>query len=241
MAWTGTLSRRERATTAAVVVGLHLALGWALLTTRGADVTKALESALDVILIEPLPPPLVSPSPPERRSERKSGEAAPPDLVNKPAPIVAPPPIIPPIAPPPPVVTAPVAGAGAAPEVGAASVPGPGPGAGGIGTGRGGGGAGEGDDDGYTPPRQIRGRLRNSDYPQNLGVAGVGGRVSVRYLVETDGRVTECEVTRSSGNAELDATTCRLITERFRFRPSRDGRGRPVASYVVENHSWVVE
>jgi protein TonB len=39
----------------------------------------------------------------------------------------------------------------------------------------------------------------------------------------------------------LDALTCRLIRERFRFRPSRDGRGRPVPALVRETHEWVFE
>ena len=41
------------------------------------------------------------------------------------------------------------------------------------------------------------------------------------------------------GNPELDAVTCRLIQQRYRFRPSLDPGGRPVRSQVVEDHSWV--
>ena len=37
----------------------------------------------------------------------------------------------------------------------------------------------------------------------------------------------------------LDDTTCRLITERYHFRPSLDPAGRPVRSQIVEDHSWV--
>lgn len=221
---------------------LHVLLGFALLHAVSPGFSAAVDRTIIVVeLVKPSPPPS-QPTRPARRTERKSGKAAPPNLKQEPTPVVAPPPVLPVMIPT--IVTAPIAGSGAAPDAGAARVPGPGTGAAGQGDGRGAGEGGDGDgagDEGYVPPRQIRGRLRNSDYPQDLGVAGVGGRVSVRYLVETDGRVTECEITRSSGNAELDATTCRLITERFVFRPSRDGRGRPVASYVVENHSWVVE
>jgi protein TonB len=80
-----------------------------------------------------------------------------------------------------------------------------------------------------------------SDLPRSADEAGVGGTVGVRYLVDTAGRVVQCAITRSSGNAELDATACRLIMQRFRFYPSRDGSGRPVRAYVVENHSWDIE
>ncbi|MEG8053304.1 TonB family protein [Sphingomonas aerolata] len=65
--------------------------------------------------------------------------------------------------------------------------------------------------------------------------------VGVRYTVETTGRVTGCSITRSSGNAVLDATTCRLIELRFRYRPWLDAAGRPVRSTVVHNQEWVNE
>jgi protein TonB len=51
--------------------------------------------------------------------------------------------------------------------------------------------------------------------------------------------VTSCTVTRSSGVAELDALTCRLIRERFRYRPSTDRYGRPIADEVEGEHDWV--
>jgi len=72
-----------------------------------------------------------------------------------------------------------------------------------------------------------------------VGEAGGGGTVGVRFTVEVDGRVGRCMVTHSSGNRILDDTTCRLITERYRFRPSLDPAGRPVRSQIVEDHSWV--
>ncbi|MDP8994994.1 MAG: energy transducer TonB, partial [Pseudomonadota bacterium] len=87
----------------------------------------------------------------------------------------------------------------------------------------------------------LRGSLRDSDYPAGLGEAGIGGRVGVRYTVETSGRVTNCIVTRSSGSDLLDRHTCRLIEQRFRFDPSRDGAGWPIRSQIVESHEWIVE
>ncbi|ONF95080.1 Gram-negative bacterial tonB protein [Sphingomonas jeddahensis] len=127
---------------------------------------------------------------------------------------------------------------------GSADIRGPGTGAGGVGDGFGSGGAGDGDGGGYgeeTGPTFLRGRMSTSDLPEALFATGFVGTVGVRYLVATNGRVPECVVTRSSGNRQVDAVTCRLIRERFRFRPSRDGRGRPVSAWIVENHSWEVE
>jgi protein TonB len=92
-----------------------------------------------------------------------------------------------------------------------------------------------------TPKRLIRGRLKDSDYPRAAKDALVSGTVSVRYVVAVSGRVTDCTVTTSSGNAELDETTCRLIKDRFRFKPSKDEDGTPVDSIIVENHSWLID
>jgi len=202
----------------------------------------------DPMLFTTVPPP-PPPRPRERirphrtPSKRREGAASPPNLRAKPTEVVAPPPVVPPVIPPPPVVVARVAGLGAADHAGASDVPGPGSGSGGIGNGTGSGGRGDGDGDGgdYTPPEQRKGRLKMSDLPASAEQAGIGGTVGVRYLVDTDGRVIDCAVTRSSGNADLDATTCRLIKQRFRFDPSRDDRGRPVRAWVVESHSWDIE
>ena len=45
-------------------------------------------------------------------------------------------------------------------------------------------------------------------------------------------------MTRSSGNAALDVTTCRLITERFRYKPTRDASGRKVPDTVTGTQAW---
>ena len=240
--WSGSLSRRQRIAAAATVAALHLALGFALFAGWGDRLAAVAERTLDVIDLAPPPPPAVERRPlPQRQAERRAGEAAPPNLKQNPTEIVAPPPVLP-IEPPPPVVAAPVAGTGVAPDAGAAPVAGPGTGAGGFGDGRGSGGAGEGDGgDGGTPPRQLRGTLRASDYPSVAFTSGTALRIAVRYLVEINGRVTDCDVTRSSGVAELDEITCRLIRERYRFRPARDERGEPVPSYVVDTNSWFLE
>ncbi|WP_256839553.1 energy transducer TonB [Sphingopyxis sp. KK2] len=70
------------------------------------------------------------------------------------------------------------------------------------------------------------GTIADRDYPKAARRAKVGGEVEVRFTIETTGRVTRCRVTRSSGDASLDATTCRLIEERFRFKPATDSAGR---------------
>ncbi|SOB87029.1 protein TonB [Sphingomonas guangdongensis] len=237
--------RRARARGGIAAAVVCVAVGYALLLGLAVRHGVPTDDPLAVFEIAPEPPPPKQRSiPPPRRSRRPEGAAAPPNLRAKPTEIVAPKVelILPP--PLPVVVTAPVAGPGAEASAGASDRPGPGTGAGGIGTGFGGGGDGDGDGGGWrdeTPPELIRGRLRDSDYPRGLGDEGISGTVGVRYLVWSDGRVRTCRVTRSSGSDVLDRLTCRLIQERFRFRPSRDGLGRAVPAEIVESHSWIVE
>jgi protein TonB len=111
-----------------------------------------------------------------------------------------------------------------------------------VGNGSGGGPGGQGygaDDDGGTDLVQIAGEIRPSDYPRDLRERGIGGRVAMVFTVGPSGRVTSCTITRSSGVPELDALTCRLIQQRFRYRPSTDRYGRPIADEVEGEHDWV--
>jgi protein TonB len=246
---------RDRAGGVAATALVHLLLGLALLWGLGAPMPRALDAPLKLFNVVPPPP---EPDPPPRRppprvesdtraqrfASREEGGASPPNLRSQATEVVAPRPQIP-LPVPSPIVAAPYAGTGSDATSGAADIRGPGKGSGGEGDGSGSGAGGGGDGGGgygrMTPPRLIRGRLRNSDYPPGLGEAGVGGTVSVRYTVLTDGSVVDCRITRSSGSRELDLTTCRLIEARFRYDPSRDGRGRPIVSHIVENHSWIVD
>jgi protein TonB len=84
----------------------------------------------------------------------------------------------------------------------------------------------------------LAGRIRNSDYPRAARRAGVQGAVFVRFAVQSDGRVGECVVTRSSGHPELDATTCQLIQSRFRYKPARDAKGRAMSDVIVGRQLW---
>ena len=229
---------RDRIVAGLGVALIEAALGIALLLGLRMHMTSPREPPATLFELPPTAPP-----PPRERPRFKphAGSAAPRNLRATPTDIVAPLPVVA-LAVPPPIIAAPVAGPGVAPNAGASDLPGPGTGAGGIGTGRGSGRGGDGDGDGDgVPPRHIRGRIRDADVPRALAERGAGGTVSVRYRVGVDGRVGECLVTRSSGNADLDVLTCRLIQQRFRFAPSRDADGRKVPSIIVENHSWVIE
>lgn len=232
---------RVRAGIAAVIV--QAALGYALITGLVVRLPETVPDALKLFaVIPPPPPPAKEPvTPPRETVARPQGAASPPNLRATATPIVVPPPVV--LIPvPPQVIVSEKANIGAAPISGASTIAGPGTGSGGQGDGSGSGGAGNGDGSGGGAPlRQIAGQITGNDYPRRPFEAGIGGTLFVRYIVGVRGRVTDCTVTRSSGNAELDQATCRLITERFRFRPRRNAAGRPIPAVIVEDHSWVVD
>ena len=240
---------KERAKAGVPTLVVHLLLALALLRSLGVDPQALPPRVLTLVdLVPPPPPPPKAEARPRvrERSRRPEGAASPPNLESRRTEIVAPPPVLPP--PPPRIITAPQPDIGPDPSAGSADIAGPGTGSGGIGNGPGSGGrgngpggGGDGDGGGFSPPRRIRGSIRDSDYPRSLGDAGIGGTVSVIYTVETDGSATHCAITHSSGSPELDEHTCRLIEERFQFRPSHDRAGRPVRSRIVQDHYWEVE
>ena len=233
----------DRVRSAIAVVVLHLLLGYVLIIGLGVSVRDTVNDSLVLLDLanesEPPPPPPTS-IPAPARDKRPEGAASPPNLRATPTEIVAPTPKIP-LFVPPPIAAAPIAGRGAASSAGAADVRGPGTGSGGQGVGTGSGDSGTGaggGGGGGSPLRWVKGEIGPEDYPRGPLEAGIGGTVGLRFVVGADGRVSDCAVTRSSGNAALDATTCRLIRKRFRYRPKRDSSGRAVADVVTGEHEW---
>ena len=197
---------------------------WLAPRTTSVPRDKAPPTVL-VDITEPPPPPVVEQPRPKAAPDEEEGAAG---KKANPSPIVAPEPRIPA---PSPVPAAPIAGTGSATTAGAADR-GTGPGAGGSGSGRGGGG-------GVSAPQWLSGGIRDSDYPLALKQARRGGTVSIRFTVQTNGRISGCRVSKSSGVGELDSLTCRLLTERLRFVPAKDARGRAVPYELGNDLSWV--
>ncbi|MFK3888228.1 energy transducer TonB [Sphingomonas sp. NPDC079357] len=234
---------RERIGPAIAAAAMSAALGWALFVgLAGAPLAQRFEDGLAVFRVAPPPPPPAKVTPKRTHTSRPSGRAAPPNIRSQATQVAAPKPIVVVPLPPPPITVALKPFAGNDATQGATSKVGPGTGAGGVGDGTGSGGWGDGDGGpgDETPPIWKRGRLTDADYPRDIGDAGFQGTVAVKFLVWSDGRVHDCQVTKSSGNTTLDATTCRLIQRRFRYDPSRDAEGRAVPAWIVENHEWVI-
>ncbi len=230
----------DRLTAAIGVATLHGLLGYALIAALGIEIPTRVRDDLKLFEIRPESPPLPTEKPVSHRarSDKPKAAAAKPNLKSKPSEVVVRPPEVRLVVPPP--VVAPASGLGGDPFAGAAAVPGPGTGSGGEEAGAGNDGEGKGDDD-FTPPRWLRGQIKDSDYPRGAGEVGIGRTITVRFNVEPDGKVSECTVIESSGNPILDDATCRSIERRYRYEPSRDAQGTAVPSAVVEDHIWAIE
>jgi protein TonB len=231
---------------ASTLAALAMLLSIAIVLTIGLRVRLVPFGREALTSIDLPPPPAKRVEKPRAAPRRALAPAAkeapsPRNLRSRATPVFAAPTIL--LVVPPPIVAATQPAAGQAASSGASNVVGPGQGAGGLGDGFGGGGEG-GDGGGggvaVTGPRQIRGRLSFSDLPDGMLQPGARASVGVRYTVTVDGRVGACRAERPSGFPMLDALTCRLIVERFRFRPARDARRRPVPSVIVETHSWFI-
>ena len=235
-------SKSDRIKSAIAVAVFHALLGYAFVVGLGVDVVAQAGETMKLFdVTEPPPPPPERIVPDRRPSEAPEGEASPQNLRSKATPVVAPKPEVP-LQVPPPIIAAPTPAQGAERSTGAAPVPGPGTGAGGGGTGTGSGGQGDGTGGGLRQrARLIEGELSRRDYPPAARRAGIGGRVVVRIDVGTNGRVAACSIVQSSGNPDLDETSCRLIKRRYRYEPARDAAGRPAPDVIREGHVWFTE
>lgn len=76
------------------------------------------------------------------------------------------------------------------------------------------------------------------DYPPSALRAGEAGRVVAQLHVSPDGRVDDCRVSVSSGFADLDATTCRLLMRRSRYAPAQDASGQLTGATATQTVVW---
>ena len=164
---------------------------------------------------EPPPPPPKQPPPPPKEQPK----------VESP-PIVTPPPIVqPPVVTAPPIVTTP--NPPPAPIIQAPPSPAPPP---------------------PKPSAAVRAKPRGSfqslmstdDYPPSALRNNEAGTVGFKLDVGTDGRVTNCTVTSSSGFADLDQTACRLLTKRARFTPAKDAGGAAIGDSFSSRFTWQI-
>jgi protein TonB len=202
-----------------IVALLHALLGYALITGLAYNVVKKVAADLKTFNVEEEPPPPEEKPPPP-----------PPDQPQTPPPVVTPPPIVRTNTMPPPIVTTNIAPppqmtVTAPPAPPAPPKPPPPP----------------------PPPRKVQparakanlvSLFSDEDYPASAVRSGESGATGFRLDVGTNGRVSACTVTSSSGSSALDTTTCRLLKSRARFSPATDSTGGPTTDTVTGRIVW---
>jgi len=226
-------TRPDKAKAVAAVVGVYAAIITAVLLVP-ADSPLRPGDATPTVLIDVKELPEPQPPPEEQAGNTKEEEGAAGKKAER-TPVVAPKPVIE-IPANPPVAAAPIAGTGSAPAAGAAEA-GTGPGAGGAGTGRGSGGSGGGG--GLGSQAKLLGgnssRLSSSLLRPFPADSGFG------YLllsVAESGRVTDCSVLQSTGQAPVDQALCDIMVRRSRWEPARDRDGNAVSTKVRYTATW---
>lgn len=205
----------NRLTAIIIVALIHIAVGYALVTGLAYSAAKQILKKVTTVDIkdEVKPPP---PPPPPPKDAPPPPIVAPPPPVNVApvsAPVIETVSVAPPPAPPAPVLAPPAPSAPPPPRftpVGAA------------------------------PKGNPANWVTTEDYPSRPLREGAQGTTAFRLTIGTDGRVTGCEITGSSGNAELDAATCKYASSRARFAPAKDGEGQPTTGYYANRVKWVI-
>lgn len=199
-----------------VVALLHLALGYALVTGLAYEGFKKVINKVTAVEIKKDEPKKEPPPPPKKMAAAPPIVAPPPKFnVSTVSPpittVTTPPPPAPPV-----LVVAPPGPAAAPPP----------------------------------PPRvtpknaQPKGNPGNwattNDYPTRALREEREGVTGFRVSVGTDGRASSCDVTSSSGSADLDQATCSNVLRRARFSPATDGEGNPTTGSYSSRVRWVI-
>ena len=83
--------------------------------------------------------------------------------------------------------------------------------------------------------------VTNDDYPAEAVRNEQQGTTGFRLTVDPSGKIVGCEITSSSGFASLDETTCRVMTQRARFSPALDKKGKPITGTWASRFRWVLQ
>lgn len=83
--------------------------------------------------------------------------------------------------------------------------------------------------------------VTRNDYPAQDLREGNEGTVRFRLGIGSDGKVTSCTVTGSSGFPRLDAAVCAKLSQRGRFEPATDENGAKVAGTWYNAVRWSIE
>lgn len=233
--------QRPRLGVVALVAALHFVAISLLIRAFAPDLApeflRPATKAINVTVTVPPPAPSPPPQPaPKAAAPDREGAAAPAGKRAKPRELVAPTPVLAIATPKAP----PIAGTGPDDSAGArASGTGSGAGGAGQGTGAGGSGTGTGGGGGGAKAVKIAGEIVSArDYPKQTRALRLGSSVTIALTVSAEGRVSACRILRPSPDPEADRVTCRLASERFRFRPARGPEGKPIPSVYGWQQRW---
>ncbi|MGV3511995.1 MAG: TonB family protein [Novosphingobium sp.] len=82
--------------------------------------------------------------------------------------------------------------------------------------------------------------VSDRDYPSAAIREEREGLTRFRLSIGVDGRVTDCEITGSSGSQDLDAATCAKVSSRARFIPALGNDGMPAVGTYAGSVRWVL-
>lgn len=201
-----------------IVALIHIVVIYALVTGLAYSAVKTVAEKLNVVDVE------------EEVIEPEEPPPPPPDQPITPPPVVTPPPIVrtppttapvitttntpPPVFTPTPVVAPPPPPPAAPPPPSKAS-----------------GAQPRGNPGSWATP---------NDYPARALREERAGTTRFRVTIGPDGRVTDCQVTGSSGHADLDEATCKNVTRRARFKPALDAAGNAISDTYSNAVRWEI-
>lgn len=217
-------SRSTRPSPAAVtaVIGIHAAMGYALVTGLATDFVEEIYTG-------PLPatdytePEVVPPPPPDEKTVEPTDTVIPPthapippvDLVRDPVKLETTSALLPPIDD---IILDPLP-----PSTYVTPKPTPSPGL---------------DPVAARPRNNPANWVTTNDYPSRAIREEWEGTTSFKVTVGTDGRAQDCTITRSSGHAALDEATCAKVMKRARFKAAMDGFGEKTAGSYSGSVLW---
>ena len=200
-----------------IVALIHILMGYALVTGLAYTAAKKVIQKVTTVDIEEEVKVEEPPPPPPEKQEVAPPPVAPPVKIDV---AVTPPQITTTTTPPPPAPVVPVA----LPPAPAAPPPPPPP---------------KGPTSDPQPRNNPATWATPNDYPSRALREERTGTTSFRVTVDAAGRVTDCQVTGSSGHADLDQATCQNVTRRARFRAAlRDGEA--VQGTYSNRVRWVI-
>jgi periplasmic protein TonB len=211
-----------------IVLGLHLLLGWALVTGLAQRMVEVIKAPIETKIIEEVKPP--PPPPPENLPPPPKFAPPPPSFIPPPEVVVNPPPT------PAPTITTttttppPAAPVTISPPPAPAAPPAP-----------------------PAPPRVAARPAvlnvsacapKNEDYPPAAVRAEATGTTVIRFTIDAAGKVSNAEVVKSAGasreHRQLDRLALQKLSE-CTFRPGNDENGKPVGGSTDVTYVWKLE